>query len=317
MNLLWGRSGDNFRFSINGNFSKAKEVSAAIATSRASRCTSTRDRFPRRIEPRAEGRFMCPRRPPACRRMSPAVPASRALPAPPAPISLRTIAVHVRRRVQLSAVQSDHDAAGARLDIRELRIRREEAVSSTRKCCTADDSGFMIAPLPFDSVADDVAISAQSYYNPLATASAAPRRNPNLTVRMEALGNRQSDRRPIRRWPSSAYAARCSVLNGTTISWSAIAASTRPPRSRGYLYQPGLAGAFGPSFLNADNVVQCGTAANPVPLGQCTPVNIFNLTDPRRSRRSRPSPPATTPIGLHLEAGVVRGGRQDVQHARR
>jgi outer membrane receptor protein involved in Fe transport len=48
----------------------------------------------------------------------------------------------------------------------------------------------------------------------------------------------------------------------------------------GYLYQPGLAGAFGPSFLNTDNVVQCGTAANPVPLGQCTPVNIFNLKDP-------------------------------------
>ena len=27
-------------------------------------------------------------------------------------------------------------------------------------------------------------------------------------------------------------------------------------------------------------MIQCGTAANPIPLGQCTPVNIFNLADP-------------------------------------
>ena len=35
--------------------------------------------------------------------------------------------------------------------------------------------------------------------------------------------------------------------------------------------------AFGPSFLNADGVVQCGTAANPISLGDCTPANPFNL----------------------------------------
>ncbi len=35
--------------------------------------------------------------------------------------------------------------------------------------------------------------------------------------------------------------------------------------------------AFGPSFLNADGVVQCGTAANPISLDTCTPANPFNL----------------------------------------
>jgi outer membrane receptor protein involved in Fe transport len=35
--------------------------------------------------------------------------------------------------------------------------------------------------------------------------------------------------------------------------------------------------AAGPSFLNADGVVQCGTAAAPIPLDDCTPFDPFNL----------------------------------------
>jgi outer membrane receptor protein involved in Fe transport len=37
----------------------------------------------------------------------------------------------------------------------------------------------------------------------------------------------------------------------------------------------------GPSFLNPDGVVQCGTAANPIPLSQCTPFDPFNLFSAR------------------------------------
>ena len=94
-------------------------------------------------------------------------------------------------------------------------------------------SGFQIAPLPFDALADDVVISGQSYYNPFDyDFGGATTGNPNLTVRMEALGNRSAATRPpTRRWPSWACAAACSVPNGTTTSWSAIAASTRRPRS--------------------------------------------------------------------------------------
>ena len=33
--------------------------------------------------------------------------------------------------------------------------------------------------------------------------------------------------------------------------------------------------ALGPSFLNASGIVQCGTAANPIALNQCTPFNIL------------------------------------------
>jgi len=36
-----------------------------------------------------------------------------------------------------------------------------------------------------------------------------------------------------------------------------------------------LTQALGPSFLNSSGVVQCGTAANPIALGQCVPFNIL------------------------------------------
>jgi len=142
-------------------------------------------------------------------------------------------------------------------------------------------SGFMIAPLPFDSVADDVVISAQSYYNPFGYSfGGADGNNPQLTVRMEALGNRQSDT------TSDSKVAKLGLrgpLFGSEWNYDFLVGYSRLDQTAsvsGYLYQPGLAGAFGPSFLNGDGVVQCGTAAAPVALGQCTPVNIFNLADP-------------------------------------
>ncbi|RQO60387.1 TonB-dependent receptor [Paucibacter sp. KBW04] len=45
--------------------------------------------------------------------------------------------------------------------------------------------------------------------------------------------------------------------------------------STGNLNLLNLKKALGPSFLNANNVVQCGTAANPIPLAECTPFNIL------------------------------------------
>ncbi len=45
--------------------------------------------------------------------------------------------------------------------------------------------------------------------------------------------------------------------------------------STGNLNLLNLKNALGPSFLNANNVVQCGTAASPIALGLCTPFNII------------------------------------------
>lgn len=48
-----------------------------------------------------------------------------------------------------------------------------------------------------------------------------------------------------------------------------------------------LKNALGPSFMNADGVVQCGTAAAPIPTSQCTPFNILG------------GPSASTPAALN------------------
>ncbi len=41
-----------------------------------------------------------------------------------------------------------------------------------------------------------------------------------------------------------------------------------------------LAEGAGPSFLNSGNVVQCGTASDPIPLSSCTPWDPFNTNAP-------------------------------------
>lgn len=41
-----------------------------------------------------------------------------------------------------------------------------------------------------------------------------------------------------------------------------------------------LAEGAGPSFLNANGVVQCGTSSDPIPLAQCTPWDPFNTNAP-------------------------------------
>ncbi len=43
----------------------------------------------------------------------------------------------------------------------------------------------------------------------------------------------------------------------------------------GHVNLPNLRAAVGPSFLNDDGRVQCGTAANPIPFGECVPFNPF------------------------------------------
>ena len=178
----------------------------------------------------------------------------------------------------------------------------------------------MIAPLPFDAVADDVVISGAQLLQPVRLrlrrrATARTRTSP-CASRPSAIASSDTS--------SDSKVAKLGVrgpLFGSEWNYDFMVGYSRLDQTNsvsGYLYQPGLAGAFGPSFLNADGVVQCGTAAAPIALGQCTPVNIFNLADPAQvtalehdhlGLRHRSC--------LHLEAGVVRGGRQDVHHAGR
>jgi iron complex outermembrane recepter protein len=141
-------------------------------------------------------------------------------------------------------------------------------------------SGFQIAPLPFDAVADDVVVSADSMYNPFGIDfGGILTGNPNLLVRLEALGTRHSST------ASDAKVAKLGLkggLFGTEWNWDLMVGYSRLDQTAsvsGYLYQPALTNAFGPSFSDA-GVPTCGTPLNPIPVSQCTPVNIFNLGDP-------------------------------------
>ena len=294
VNLLWGTSGDNFRFTINGNYQKAKKVSAgdrafsefAIYFYSGSISPGGSSRVP-------TGRFYLPTTPPGN------VPAELAGCA-----SLTRIA----------------GASGATLDTANYRcyVGSQDAYNyqpfnlimtpQERGSVFADfsynvndsvelyaellysrtSSGFQIAPLPFDSQADDVIISADSYYNPFGYDFGGQAGNPNLTVRLEALGNRRSSTSSDSKVVKTGLRG---ALFGSEWNYDAMVGYSRLDQNNsvsGYLYQPALAGAFGPSFLSdnntpgntADDFVQCGTPSDPIPANQCTPVNIFNLADP-------------------------------------
>jgi len=63
----------------------------------------------------------------------------------------------------------------------------------------------------------------------------------------------------------------------------------------GNINLPNLKKALGPSFLNANNVVQCGTAANPIALASCTPFDVLG------------GPSASTPDALKYIMSTGQG----------
>jgi len=283
VNLLWGTSGDNFRFSINGNFSKAEEVSADNRDfSRFAMYFYSGSIFPGGSSRVPTGRFYVP----AGSGLPPNV-ANCASVTRVAGNSGTNLATDYRCYAPTDAynyqpfnlIMTPQERgsifANYEYDVSEaVQLYTEVLYSRTT-------SGFQIAPLPFDALADDVVISADSYYNPFGyDFGGATTGNPNLTVRLEALGNRQSDT------SSDSKVAKIGVrgaLASTEWNYDLMVGYSRLDQLNsvsGYLYQPGLAGAFGPSFDSGGGVIQCGTPTNPIPLGQCTPVNIFNLADP-------------------------------------
>jgi len=145
-------------------------------------------------------------------------------------------------------------------------------------------SGFEIAPLPFDSRADNVILSSNSIYNPFgiefggqaaAPGSAAPR--PNAVWRLESLGTRNSN---VDTTTDQINIGLRGNVGATSWSWDAYAGFGRLDQDigvDGYLFQPALQAAFGPSFLDG-GVPTCGTPT--APIANCTPVNPFNLEDP-------------------------------------
>jgi iron complex outermembrane recepter protein len=304
VNLLWGTSGDNFRFSINGNYSKADKVSAdarefsrealyfysgSVFAGGSSRVPTGRAFLPTTLPPGFPTALEC--------RNAQGVPGSltRVEGAPGSAANAANFRCYTPGdaynyqpfNLIMTPQERGSIFANYEYDVNDaVQIYAELLYSRTQ-------SGFQIAPLPFDALADDVVISGDSYYNPFKfdtdgdgdidqtiSFGGATTGNPNLTVRLEALGNRRS------KTASDSKVAKLGArgpLFGSEWNYDFMVGYSRLDQTNsvsGYLYQPALAGAFGPSFDAGGGVIQCGTPANPIPLGQCTPVNIFNLADP-------------------------------------
>jgi outer membrane receptor protein involved in Fe transport len=140
------------------------------------------------------------------------------------------------------------------------------------------NSGFKIAPLPFDSRSDDIVISSQSLYNPFGySLGGASGVNPNATWRMLALGNRQNEVASYQGQIN--LGARGPILDSgwnydLTVGYGRMDQETT---TDGYLFSTRLRDALGPSFNNAGTPT-CGTVS--APIANCIPLNIFNLEDP-------------------------------------
>lgn len=138
-------------------------------------------------------------------------------------------------------------------------------------------SGFHIAPLPFDSVVDNIVLSAQSIYNPFGVdLGGLTTGNPDFTLRTIAFGDRKSD-----------TVSDSKILNGgakgkigeSGWNWDLNLSYSRLDQHAsvtGYYLHPGLQAAVGPSFLDPanGNAPTCGTPA--APISGCIPVNLFN-----------------------------------------
>lgn len=144
-------------------------------------------------------------------------------------------------------------------------------------------SGFQLAPLPFDANADGITISKNSIYNPFGSdfggGAAANFQNPNFLLRLLGIGDRASDS------TSASLITRTGLKGKFGDSGWNYDASVQYNRLdqdatiHGYFFSTQLSAAVGPSFYAGPGNTNptCGTVA--APIANCTPINIFDLTD--------------------------------------
>jgi iron complex outermembrane recepter protein len=141
-------------------------------------------------------------------------------------------------------------------------------------------SNFAIAALPFDARTDAVVISADNYYNPFGVDFGA---NPTITgepfrSRFTSLGQRAG----FNDTTTDQLVAGVEGFLGDTWKWDLalnFGHQGADNQTRGYVFYAGLRDALGPSFLDTDGVVKCGTPGNVI--AGCVPLNIFNIDDPQ------------------------------------
>ncbi|HEY8327033.1 MAG TPA: TonB-dependent receptor [Rhodanobacter sp.] len=147
-------------------------------------------------------------------------------------------------------------------------------------------SNAALAALPFDASSDGVTISKDNYYNPFGqdfgpgTDAAGNKTSYNYLTRFTNLGQR------VLHYSTTTGQVTAGLKGnfGADSSWQWFGDLNyghqgTQQQSPGYVYYNGLKQALGPSFMDTDGVVKCGSAGNII--GGCTPLNLFNLNDPQ------------------------------------
>ncbi len=139
-------------------------------------------------------------------------------------------------------------------------------------------SGFEIAPLPFDARSDTIVIPASNVFNPFGVdfgATADGTAFNQALWRLEGLGTRRSNVDTVTDQITLGLRGKLGFGNWEWDVNGTYASMDQDSEIDGYLFKPLLAPAFGPNFIDANGVVQCGTPTAPIP--GCVPVNPFNL----------------------------------------
>jgi len=135
-----------------------------------------------------------------------------------------------------------------------------------------------IAPQPIDTLGAPLVVSAQSYYNPFGVefSNAAFR----LKTRSVGNGNRINNFSTTTDQVTTGFKG---TFGDTSWNWNTFfnyGHVSQLSHTAGYINLTKIGAGVGPSFLNAQGVVQCGTPSAPIDLQACTPVNFFNVLDP-------------------------------------
>jgi iron complex outermembrane receptor protein len=137
------------------------------------------------------------------------------------------------------------------------------------------ESERQVAGYPVQSSAIDTPMSIDSYFNPVGNRHGfATPQAVSWTRRTWEMPRVSSSDLTTYRFTGAFEGA--FMIGDTYWNWDAGAmlnGNDLVQVTTGNLSIPNVAAAVGPSFLNANGVVQCGTAANPIPFESCMPFN--------------------------------------------
>ncbi|WP_313457537.1 TonB-dependent receptor [Stenotrophomonas sp.] len=143
------------------------------------------------------------------------------------------------------------------------------------------ESASVIAPIPIFANGDNFLVSADSYYNPFGVNFGTDRTTGvsynDLNGRATVLGNRRYE------YKTDNFQISPGLRGGfgsSSWQWDVNVNYGRVKQTStnyGFLDYASFNQAVGPSFLDVDGTVKCGSAGNVI--AGCTPLNIFNLND--------------------------------------